>query len=392
MRRYRGTTSFTRVAPLTRRICYVTGSRADFGLIASTLCAAHAERDLAVSIAVTGMHMDPAHGLTVRDVEASGLPISVMIRTPELDGTGFGMAAALSTMLLGLATAWHADRPDLVLVLGDRGEMLAGALAAAHLDIPVAHIHGGERSGTIDESLRHAISKLAHLHFVSNDASRVRLERMGERADRVWVTGAPGIAGLAALADRTRRALCAEVGLNALLPVALFCYHPVLQDGAHSDCAPQAAIAALHGRGIQVLAMTPNSDSGSTSIRTMLEERAASGEIVLLRHLARRDFASWMAHADLIVGNSSAGIIEAATFGTPVVNIGDRQKMRERNANVIDVGNDAASIDAGIARARGVGRVVGANVYGNDGASARIVHLLRTVDLTSDITRKCNAY
>jgi len=360
--------------------------------MSSTLRAANSVPGLAVSIAVTGMHLNPAHGLTVRDVEASGLPISARIHPAGLDGTGFGMATALATMLDGLAAAWLADRPDIVLVLGDRGEMLAGALAAAHLDIPVAHVHGGERSGTIDESLRHAISKLSHLHFASTEASRARLERMGERADRIWVTGAPGLDGLAALADRTRLELCAEAKLDSSRPVVLFCHHPVLQDGENGTDAPRAALDACRARGLQVLAMTPNSDAGSVGIRALLEERAARGEIVLVRHLGRRDFASWMAQADLMVGNSSAGIIEAATFGTPVVNVGERQAMRERNANVVDVGNDAALIAAGIDRALATGRLPGANVYGDGLAGTRIVRVLGSVDLKCGLTRKCNAY
>lgn len=376
-----------------RRVCYVSGSRADFGLFSSTLRAIHAEPDLSVSLAVTGMHLDPAHGLTVRDVEESGLPICARIEAPELDGSGVGMAMALGTMVRGLAASWHADRPDVAVVLGDRGEMLAGAIAAAHLDIPVAHVHGGERSGTIDESIRHAVSKLAHLHFVSTDASRVRLERMGERPDRIWVTGAPGLDGLRALGDRTRGELCAEAGLDPCRPIALFCHHPVLQDGARSSDATGVALDALLARGVQVLAMTPNSDAGSVPIRALLEERAAGGELVLVRHLGRRNFASWMARADLIVGNSSAGIIEAATFGTPVVNIGDRQALRERNANVVDVDADPPSIAAGIERALSVGRLSEVvNRFGDGGAAARIVRILRTVDLGDGLTRKCNAY
>lgn len=375
-----------------RRICYVTGSRADFGLFASTLQAIRNEPGLAPSIAVTGMHLNPAHGLTVRDVEQSGLPICARIESPELDGSGVGMALALGTTIRGLASVWQAENPHVVIVLGDRGEMLAGAIAAAHLDIPVAHVHGGERSGTIDESLRHAISKIAHLHFVSTEASRERLVRMGERADRIWVTGAPGLDGLRELADRTRDELCADMGLDPARPIALFCHHPVLQDGLSSADAPRVALDVLAAREVQVLAMTPNSDAGSFAIRALLEERASRGQVTVARHLARRDFVSWMAHVDLMVGNSSAGIIEAASFGTPVVNIGDRQALRERNANVLDVGGDAVSIAAGIGKALEIGRLAPANRFGDGNAARRIVKVLRTVVLSEGLTRKSNAY
>lgn len=375
-----------------RGICYVTGSRADFGLFESTLQAISAEPGLSISIAVTGMHLDRDHGLTVRDVERSGLPICARIESPELDGSGAGMAMALATMIRGFTSTWQAERPHVVVVLGDRGEMLAGALAAAHLDIPVAHVHGGERSGTIDESLRHAISKLAHLHFVSTEASRIRLERMGERPDRIWVTGAPGLDGLSELGDRSRDDLCAEAGLNPSRPIALFCHHPVLQGALRSAEEAEAALDVLGARGVQVLALAPNSDAGSLAIRRVLEGRALRGEVAVVQHLNRRDFASWMARADLIVGNSSAGIIEAATFGTPVVNIGDRQKHRERNSNVFDVSGDVLSIVAGVERALSSGRVPSGNRFGDGRAAARIVEVLRTVDLYDDLTSKCNVY
>jgi GDP/UDP-N,N'-diacetylbacillosamine 2-epimerase (hydrolysing) len=376
-----------------RHVCYVTGSRADFGLFSSTLRAIHSEPGLSVSVAVTGMHLDPRHGLTVRDVEASDLPICARVESPELDGTGLGMAMALGTMVRGLATCWHADRPDVVIVLGDRGEMLGGALAAAHLDIPVAHVHGGERSGTIDESIRHATSKLAHLHMVSTEQSRARLERMGERPERIWVTGAPGLDGLRGLASLSRFEVCESLGFEASRPVALMAYHPVLQDqgpvGArHASCIAEC----LHHRGFQVLALAPNADAGGLEIREALEDAAARGLVRLAVHLPRREFVSLMACSDVMIGNSSAGIIEAATFGTPVINIGDRQAMRERNANVIDAPPDAAGIAAALARASELGRFESRNVYGDGMAGRRIVGILGSVELGSSFTRKCNAF
>jgi len=154
----------------------------------------------------------------------------------------------------------------------------------------------------------------------------------------------------------------------------------------------EAALDVLGARGVQVLALAPNSDAGSLAIRRVLEGRALRGEVVVVQHLNRRDFASWMARADLIVGNSSAGIIEAATFGTPVVNIGDRQKHRERNSNVFDVKGDLLSIDAGVERALSSGRVPPRNRFGDGRAAARIVEVLRTIDLDDDLTSKCNVY
>src|SRR5690348_10431131 len=204
-----------------RKVCYITGTRADFGLIQSTLQHIRKFVTLDLSLVVTGMHLMRGHGLTVAEIERAGLPIAARIEVEEGMPTGALMAKNIARMLVGFVEALEAIRPDLVLVLGDRGEMLAGALAAIHLNILVVHIHGGERSGTVDEPVRHAISKLAHFHFVATDESKERLVRMGEAADRVFVVGAPGLDGLKETALAGREGLCAAVGFDAKRPVAL---------------------------------------------------------------------------------------------------------------------------------------------------------------------------
>jgi GDP/UDP-N,N'-diacetylbacillosamine 2-epimerase (hydrolysing) len=358
----------------------------------STLRLLAGSHGVSLGIAVTGMHLDPLHGATVREVEASGLRIDRRVPAPSLDGTGAGMAKALAEMTSGLVDAWSASKPDLVLLVGDRGEMLAAALAAAHLDVPIAHVHGGERSGTIDESIRHAVSKFAHLHMVATEASRDRLVCMGERPDRIWVTGAPGLDGLGELATERRAELCAAFALDPTRPLALMSYHPVLQDGADAAAPAAALLDAAREAGLQVVALAPNSDAGSREVRSALERAEGRGEICLAVHLPRRRFVSLMACADLMVGNSSAGIIEAATFGTPVVNVGDRQAMRERSTNVLDAGTDTASIRGCIYRALASGRGPCVNAYGDGAAGPRIVEILRLADLGRQLTRKSNAY
>lgn len=375
-----------------RRICYVTGTRADFGLMRSTLQAIHRDPALSLSVMVTGMHLSPRYGMTVTEVEASGLPIAARIAVDVDPATGLTMATNIGRMLVGFAERLAADRPDLVLLLGDRGEMLAGAVAALHLDIAIAHLHGGERSGTVDEPVRHAISKLSHFHFVATEGSRERLVRMGEDPARIWVTGAPGLDGIAGLARAERATLAGPLGFDAGRPMALMVLHPVLQEAQAGGAAAQAIVDALRGRGVQVLALMPNADAGSEPIRTVLEERARAGDIALATHLPRDEFVAWMAAADLMVGNSSSGIIEAASFGTPVVNVGSRQNLRERNINVIDVDLDPGRLGRAISTALGAGRLPAANVYGDGRAGERIVRLLRTISLDPASRTKVNAY
>jgi len=375
-----------------RKVCYITGTRADFGLIQSTLQHIRKSRTLDLSLVVTGMHLMRGHGLTVAEIERAGLPIAARIEVEEGTPTGALMAKNIGRMLVGFVEALEAIRPDLVLVLGDRGEMLAGALAAIHLNILVVHIHSGERSGTVDEPVRHAVSKLAHFHFVATDESKERLVRMGEAADRVFVVGAPGLDGLKETALTGREGLCAAVGFDPKRPVALIVYHPVLQEADRSARDTATIVEALRARDAQIIAWRPNSDAGSTGVRDVLEACAAAGHLHLATHLPRSEFLSWLAACDVIVGNSSSGIIEAASFGTPVVNVGSRQNLRQRNANIFDCSVQRADLDSAITHALASPRFDGYNVYGDGKAGERIAALLTRIDPTVGSMAKTNVY
>lgn len=375
-----------------RKVCYVTGTRADFGLMSSTLAALQDSEALDLSIVVTGMHLSDKYGKTIDDINAANLPISAIVQVDFENASGAEMARNLGMMMTGFVDAFVKIEPDLVLVLGDRGEMLTAALAAVHLNIAVAHIHGGERSGTIDESIRHAISKLSHFHFVSTSQSRDRLVRMGEQASAVYLTGAPGLDGIEALAVRSRKELLQDAALDPGRPVALMVYHPVVQEAETGGAGAAGIIDILLARGMQLVALKPNSDAGSEQIRTALEARATHVDVRVVTHFPREMFVSWMAAADLMIGNSSAGIIEAASFGTPVINIGARQNLRERNANVIDVSIDPAAIDKAINFAMAHGRYDKFNVYGDGCSVARIVHLIESISLDPSMMMKSNAY
>lgn len=375
-----------------RKVCYVTGTRADFGLMRSTLTALRDSEAIELSIVVTGMHLSDKYGRTVDDIKAADLPINATVELDFESATGAEMARNLGTMVAGFVDAFLRLAPDLVLVLGDRGEMLAAALSAVHLNIPVAHIHGGERSGTIDESIRHAISKLSHFHFVSTAESRDRLVRMGEQAANVYLTGAPGLDGIDALAIRSREELLRNAGLDHTRPVALMVYHPVVQEAATGAAGASEIINILLARGIQLVALKPNSDAGSEQIRAVLEARTAHSDVLIATHFPRELFVSWMAAADLMIGNSSAGIIEAASFGTPVINIGSRQNLRERNINVIDVTVDLVAIEGAIERALEHGRHDRRNVYGDGRTVDRIVQLIESLSLDPSVMMKSNAY
>jgi len=375
-----------------RRVCYISGTRADYGLMQGTLLRAHRNSTLDVSVCVTGMHLSATYGLTVREIEQAGLRICGRIAVDVESIDGAGMARALGRELLGMVDVLQAERPELVVVMGDRGEMLAGALAAIHLNIPVAHIHGGERSGTVDEPVRHAISKLAHYHFVATDGSRERLIRMGESPGCIFVTGAPGLDGLADFTGRPRAALCANHGFDAGQPVALVVFHPVLQTADDAGREMAAVLDGVLAAGAQILCLMPNSDAGGQAVRGKIAEYTRRPGFQSAVHLGRDDYLAWLAAADVLVGNSSSGIIEAASFGLPVVNVGDRQNGRERNANVTDVPADPAAIRRAVEAALAGGRLPARNIYGDGRAGEQIVGLLSSLPLPQSLLRKSNAY
>ncbi|MBN9233209.1 MULTISPECIES: UDP-N-acetylglucosamine 2-epimerase [Phyllobacteriaceae] len=375
-----------------RKVCYVTGTRADFGLMKLTLERIHGSSALDLSLLVTGMHLSTRYGLTVREIVASGLPIGAQVEVEDDIPSGPLMARNIGRMLVGFVDALEVERPDIVLLLGDRGEMLAAAIAALHLGIPVAHVHGGERSGTVDEPVRHAISKLSRFHLTATEESRQRLVSMGEPASQISVVGAPGLDGLTEIATKSREQICADFHLEAAGKIALLLYHPVVQEAATGGADIARIIAALRAYQFQILALMPNSDAGSDEIRKVLDEASRRHEIKAITHLARSDFVSTMKEADLMIGNSSSGIIEAASFGTPVVNIGSRQNLRQRNSNVIDVKPTEDALNSALEFALKKKRFAKSNVYGDGSASMRIVSFLSSVRLDALSLVKENTY
>lgn len=376
---------------MTRRVWYVSGTRADFGLLRATLSAIDSHPDLQLGILVTGMHLDTRFGETVREIEAAGFEI--VARQPVVTGPsdGAAMAKGIARMIDGFIDVMQQGQPDIILLLGDRGEMLAGAIAAIHLNIPIVHIHGGERSGTVDEPVRHAISKLSHFHLTATKEAAGRLIKMGERPENVHVVGAPGLVGLRESADKSRPDLAREAGFDPDRPIALLVYHPVLQEAEQGGANVSTILDALSSRGVQTVALMPNSDSGSDSIRSELDRRSGDRDILIATHFPRDQFVSWMAAADIMIGNSSSGIIEASTFGTPVVNIGSRQFLRERDTNVFDTNSTYDAVGAAIDGTLRHGRFPPGNIYGDGKSDDRIAKLLLSLSLDG-VTRKSNAY
>lgn len=372
-------------------IDYLTGSRADFGLMLPCLNALDAAEDFTCRIVATAQHLAPGYGGTIADIERTGLTIAARVPVALSGEDGSEMALAMADELAALTRFWAADRPDAVMLLGDRGEMLAGALAAMHLSIPIIHVGGGERSGTLDESFRHAITKLAHVHLCSTQLAQERIVRMGEDADMVSVIGAPGLVGIAALASGEFD-FAARYGFDPARRTALVIYHPVVQQSAEAARQAQAVIETVRAAGLNQLVLRPNSDAGGKAIDRMLDRYGDAADIAVVDHLARPDYLAAIRCADVLVGNSSSGIIESASLGTACLNIGARQNGRERNANTVDCAETspdalAAALDRALAL-----EVSGLNIYGDGDADRKLVEALRATRFTPAMLDKLNSY
>jgi len=375
-----------------RRVIYLSGTRADFGLMESTLQRIAATPGLAIAIAVTGIHLSRQHGHTVDEVRASGLPVCADIPLDVSTRSASSMAVAIADCLRGITQVLARERPDFLLLLGDRGEMLAGAIAALHLGVPCVHVHGGERSGTVDEPVRHALSKLSTYHFVATPGSRERLLRMGEEDSRIFVTGAPGLDSLHQLGALSRDACLQGLGLGGDGRFVLALFHPVVQQAGSAGAQARALLDALARLGLPVLWVEPNADAGSREILAALDAADLPHGSRRAAHVSRELFVSALRHCSVLAGNSSSGIIEAASFGTPVVNIGDRQRLRERNPNVSDVEPETAAIEAALRAAIGHGKWPCDNLWGDGRAGERIATLLQTLPAGPGLLEKVNVY
>ncbi|WP_429911435.1 UDP-N-acetylglucosamine 2-epimerase [Glycocaulis sp.] len=336
------------------RIAVVTTSRADFGIYRSVLAALSRSGELDYGLLASGMHLSPEFGMTLSMVRESGHPVWDCIEGLVSSDSDVGTAKSMGLTTLGFADSLGRLRPDLLLVLGDRFEMHAAALAAVPMGIPIAHIHGGEETeGAIDNALRHSLTKLASLHFPATALSARRIRAMGERDERVIIAGAPALDGLAGFKRLSREELAARFALPADGPYILATYHPVTLDPEASRAELEALWAVLEVDSSAVVFTKANADAAGRAVNARLEEMAASSErMTLVGTMGAEGYFSAMAHAELMIGNSSSGIIEAASFGLPVINIGDRQKGRERSANTIDTPGTEPAIRAALQTAR----------------------------------------
>ncbi len=331
-----------------RRICFVTGTRAEYGLLYWLMKDVVDDPDLEFQLIVTGTHLEPVFGNTVDIIERDGFTIDRKIPLGITGDAPADTAKAMARALSGVAEALSERKPDLLVLLGDRYETLAAAAAALLTGVPIAHIHGGELTeGAIDDSMRHAITKMAHFHFTAAEPYRMRVIQMGEDPKRVFNVGAVGLDNIVRLDLLGRMELSEALGFDLSDPYFLVTYHPETLGDLSPGRAVGELIKALDAfPGFKLIITGVNADPGHSEVAERLNAHAnAEGDRVLLRQsLGQRNYLSAMKHCAAVVGNSSSGIIEAPAFPVPTVNIGDRQKGRIRSQSVIDCAPEKHSI------------------------------------------------
>jgi len=368
------------------RVCIVTGSRSEYGLMRWVLEGLRDDPAFQVQLIATGSHFSVEHGETWREIVADGFVLDATIPLSLATGTPTALAAAVGDLTGRLTAVLERLQPDLVMVMGDRYELLGVITACILLTLPIAHVSGGELTeGVIDEQVRHAVTKAAHLHCVAHPVFGARVAQMGEEAWRICVCGEPGLDGLHRLELPTPEAFAADLGFPPGAPVALVTFHPVTLERETLDDQVSALIAALdegtRRYGMQYLLTAPNSDAGADRILAAFEAFAAGrSDRRLVLSLGRVRYLAALRDCRVMIGNSSSGLYEAPCFHLPVVNIGSRQGGRMRGGNVIDVVPETTAILDGLAQAMDWDRTAPCpNPYGDGRAVPRMLAFLRAV-------------
>jgi len=374
-----------------RRICVVSGGRPDYGLLFWPMREIQNAPDLELQTIATGMHLAPGFGMTVDRFAADGFPVSKQIDMLLDSDSVQAVSKSLGLAVIGFAEAYEQLQPDMVMLLGDRFEIMAAAQAALIARIPVAHLCGGDTTeGAFDESIRHSITKMSHMHFVSNEESAARVIQMGENPAHVHVVGSPGLDAVHRTELLDRDALFATIGFEPARHNLLVTFHPVTLGDVASEAEFGELLAALHtlGEEMGMIFTRSNADTGGRLLNSMLDKFLESHANAKSFDALGEQYLSAMKHVDAVVGNSSSGLYEAPSFGIATVNIGDRQKGRLSASSVIHSPADRCDIARSIWQAV-CGDFSGTvNPYGDGHASERIIEEIRSISDPQSLLQK----
>lgn len=338
-----------------KKVCIVTGTRAEYGLLKPVIDKVYKSDTLELQLVVTGMHLSTEFGLTYKEIEDDGYPITSKVEMLLGSDTPVGITKSMGVAMIGFADCFYRNRSDIVVILGDRYEMLAVASAAMIARIPIAHIHGGELTeGAIDDAIRHSMSKMSQLHFTATEEYRKRVIQLGEQPQNVYNVGALGVENTKKVSLLEKSRLEEEIGFQFREPTIMVTYHPVTLDGMTSEkqFSDLLQVLDLH-KEVSVIFTKANSDTDGRIINRMIDDFVALNKERCRAYtsLGQVKYLSALQYCAAVVGNSSSGIIEAPSFGIPTVNIGDRQKGRICAESVISCGNSIEEMDAALSKA-----------------------------------------
>lgn len=380
---------------MSRKICVITGTRAEYGLMRWVMQGIKDDPALTLQVIATGMHLSPEFGLTYREIERDGFQIDSKVEMLTSSDTSVGIAKSMGLGMIGFADALNALKPDLIVVLGDRFEIFAAVSAALVARIPIAHLHGGEATeGLIDEAIRHSITKMSHLHFVAAEEYRNRVIQLGEQPRNVHLVGGLGIDNIKRMKLLDRETLEQSLDFKLGTKNLLVTFHPVtLETSTAEDQMAELLSALAELDDTQLIFTLPNADTDGRALIKMVEQFAAKHPNArAYTSLGQLRYLSCVAQVDGVVGNSSSGLAEVPSFKKGTVNIGDRQRGRLMADSVINCEPDNGSIGAALqtlyspefqARLPGV-----CNPYGDGGASDKIVELVKSAELAGILKKR----
>jgi len=375
-----------------RKILYISGTRADYGLMRNTLKHIRNKKGLQLKIIATGMHLMEDFGKTVSEIRRDGFDVSTIDAT-YLGDDRESMAAFVGKLIIKLTIEMQKNRPDMILLLGDRGEMLAAAIVGTYLSIPIAHLHGGEISGNVDDRVRHAITKLAHIHLPATEKSAKRIKAMGEESWRIHVVGAPGLEEIIGRKQPPKKEVFSKFSLDEKKPIIVVIQHPVTTEIEDAGRQMKTTLEAVSAFDANRVVIYPNADAGGRKMIKFIEEYSKRPGFTVYKSIEHSDFLTLLKYADVLVGNSSCGLIEAPSFHLPAVNIGTRQTGRERAKNVIDVGYSKGNIIKAIRLTiskefrKKIRKCK--NPYGDGKTAKKVVNVLMGLRLDDRLIQKC---
>lgn len=362
-----------------KKIAIVTATRAEYGILRPLIFCLKEEETFQLQILVTGTHLVEQYGNTQREIEKDGIEIFRRIPILEEGNTAYDISITMANAMCGFAEYFQEEKPDLLIVLGDRTEILGVCCAAMNEKIPIAHLHGGELTeGAVDDCVRHAITKMSYLHFAASEIYRKRIIQMGEEPDRVFDVGALGVENILSVPLLSYTDVCGQIGIPVGQKYAVVTFHPVTLEHDTARSQVMTLIDAMkHENQYFYLITKANADAGGAVVNELLEEFAQdNSNVLLVASLGMVKYLSAVKYSEFVLGNSSSGIIEAPAFGIPTVNIGDRQKGRIMADTIVQSGNNTDDIVNAIKQAVSIEHKV-SDLYGDGHTSQKIVEVIK---------------